>query len=66
MVDANHSALIGDFDASELFYLQTMGISKKEAHNLLIKGFLLSDITFDKIKDKILVDINDLEVIYES
>ena len=56
-VDANHSALIGDFESEELFYLETMGISRKEAYKLLIKGFLLNKINDDflskKIKDSI-------------
>lgn len=58
-VDANHSALIGDFESEELFYLETMGISKLDAYNLLIRGFLLSGINFDLIKKQIEEDINE-------
>lgn len=42
-VEANHSALIGKFSDEELFYLQSRGINRINAMNLLIKGFLLSD-----------------------
>lgn len=57
-VEANHSALIGDFDTEELFYLQTMGISIKNAYNLLINGFLISDINNEVILNKIKEDID--------
>lgn len=39
-VDAVHSATIGKFNKNEIFYLMTKGITKEEAINLLIKGFL--------------------------
>lgn len=47
-VTANHSANIGKFSDEELFYLQSRGINEKQALNLLIKGFLLENITFNK------------------
>ena len=47
-VVASHSALIGTFSFDEIFYLMSRGISKKEAENLLIKGFLLNGITYYK------------------
>lgn len=37
---ANHSAYTGPFDEELLFYLETKGISKKEAFNLLLNGFM--------------------------
>ena len=37
---ANHSAYTGPFDEKILFYLETKGISKKEAFNLLLNGFM--------------------------
>ncbi len=43
-VNANHSASIGKFNESELFYLQSRGLDYNEAKKLLIKGFILSDI----------------------
>jgi len=42
-VTANHSALIGTFDEESLFYLMSRGISKKDATNLLVKGFLMDN-----------------------
>lgn len=55
-VEANHSALIGKFSDAELFYLQSRGIDKERALNLLVKGFLLEGIKdkqeIEKIIDK--------------
>ncbi len=53
---ANHSALIGGFDNNELFYMQSRGISLIEAKKLLIKGFLLSNMSNKKMI-KIINDI---------
>jgi len=44
-VEANHSALIGRFSDEEMFYLKRLGIDEANALNLLIKGFLLNDIS---------------------
>jgi len=57
-IDANHSALIGDFEEDELFYLESRGISRSNAYNLLIKGFLNSGIDDEKLKTKIEDDLN--------
>ena len=43
-VTANHSAFIGDFKDSELFYLQSRGIPYEDSVKLLIDGFLSSHI----------------------
>lgn len=54
-VVANHSAIIGKFSEEEIFYLMSRGISRKEATNLLIKGFLINGIenkNIDKIIEK--------------
>ena len=56
--EAKHSAFIGNFKTSELFYMQSRGLSKKEASNLLIRGMLIGtlDLCFDekeKLKDKL-------------
>ena len=55
-VIASHSAHIGKCNDDKIFYLQTRGISKKEAEMLLIKGFLTSKLddteTMKKIIDK--------------
>lgn len=53
-VCANHSALIGKFSDSEMFYLQSRGIEEKEALMLLIKGFILGDVTLEKMRQKII------------
>ncbi len=39
-VIANHSAYIGKFKEELIFYLESRGIDRKDAINLLIKGFL--------------------------
>ncbi|WDE96775.1 Fe-S cluster assembly protein SufD [Lentisphaera profundi] len=39
-VKAAHGAAIGQLDASELFYLQTRCISREQAIQMLIKGFM--------------------------
>lgn len=57
-IDANHSALIGDFEEDELFYLESRGIDRSNAYNLLIKGFLYSGIDDEKLKKKIEDDLN--------
>ena len=53
-VEANHSALIGKFSDSELFYLMSRGITEEKALNLLIKGFLNVDIKNKKKLDEII------------
>lgn len=58
LVDANHSALIGDFEEDEIFYLESRGIEKKDAYNLLTKGFLLSGVESDEIKKDIEDDLD--------
>ncbi len=55
---SNHSAYTGPFDDKLLFYLETKGISKREAFNLLLKGFLKIEI-LPKDYEKILDDILD-------
>lgn len=42
-VVANHAAHIGKFNDEEIFYLNSRGIDKKTAENLLITGFLTKD-----------------------
>jgi len=41
LIDATHSAYIGNFNLDIIFYLQTRGISKEKIEQLLITGFLL-------------------------
>lgn len=40
-VDAGHAASIGKVDADQLYYLQSRGLTLKQAQILLTKGFLL-------------------------
>lgn len=49
-VEARHAAFIGNFNSSELFYLMSRGLRKKEAENLLINGLLIGvlDICFNE------------------
>ena len=42
-IEANHSAYIGNFKAEELFYLESRGINKKDAEDLLVKSFLIGN-----------------------
>lgn len=43
-VEANHSALIGNFKDEEMFYLQRLGLDKEKTTKLLIEGFLKNKI----------------------
>jgi Fe-S cluster assembly protein SufD len=56
-VSANHSALIGKFSDAEMFYLGSRGIDEKTALNLLINGFLTSNMPTE-IGKKITKNIN--------
>lgn len=57
-VDANHSALIGRFSKDEMFYLNSRGINEVDANNLLIKGFLLSNVFNEELESSIKKDID--------
>lgn len=58
-VIANHSAWIGKFPESELFYLESRGLDENKAVNLLAKGFLLSHLELShERKEKIVNIIN--------
>jgi Fe-S cluster assembly protein SufD len=39
-VEARHAATIGKFNQDNIFYLMTKGLTKEEANNILIEGFL--------------------------
>ncbi|MFV0249921.1 MAG: SufD family Fe-S cluster assembly protein [Bacilli bacterium] len=43
-VEANHSASIGTFSNEVLFYLQSRGIEYEKAINLLVRGFLTTNL----------------------
>ena len=49
-VKAGHAATIGKVDEDMLFYLTSRGISKKEAEQLLIQGFI--EVDLKKIPDE--------------
>lgn len=46
-VNAKHGSVIGGFDKELLFYLNSRGISNEEAINLLMKGFIFSNLNID-------------------
>ena len=46
-VVANHSAFLGTFQDSDLYYLMSRGININNAKNLLIKSYLLSNMTLN-------------------
>ena len=52
-VSASHSALIGKFSDEEIFYLESRGIDYNSAINLLIHGFLTSNINNKLILNEI-------------
>jgi Fe-S cluster assembly protein SufD len=39
-VEARHAATIGKFNQDNIFYLMTKGLTKEDANNILIEGFL--------------------------
>lgn len=56
-VKASHGATTGNVDKSQLYYLQTRGLSREEAESLIIKGFFtsaLADVEDATIKEEIL------------
>lgn len=58
-VEARHGSVIGNFDDESIFYLTSRGIEEKEAIKLLIKGFLLSNLSLNiNLKNRILEIIN--------
>lgn len=56
-VVANHSAWIGKFREEELFYLESRGLRETKAINLLVKGFLLSNLELSNKRKEELVSI---------
>lgn len=55
-VSANHSAYIGKFKESLLFYLMSRGINRHDSYKLLLEGFLLNTDSVDREKIKDFVD----------
>lgn len=56
-IEASHSAYIGSFDEELIFYMMTRGIALKECNALLIKSFLLGDMSLDDRQSDILNSI---------
>ncbi|NMC64251.1 MAG: Fe-S cluster assembly protein SufD [SAR324 cluster bacterium] len=54
-VKCSHGATVGEVSEDELFYLMTRGLSKVEAENLLVQGFL--DEAIMRIKDETLLSL---------
>lgn len=55
LVDAKHSAYIGNFDDDVYFYLQSRGLTKEKIDKLLIEGFLIGYTDIDnKEKQRVL------------
>ena len=55
---ARHSCFIGKFNEDEVFYMQSRGIKKKDAYNLLLNGFLIGKLNIseeekDNLKEKL-------------
>jgi len=48
LIDATHSAYIGNFNPNTMFYLQTRGIPKTKIEELLTVGFLLEKMSLYK------------------
>jgi len=49
-VKCSHSSAVSEIDKKQLFYLISRGLNKKQAENLLLKGFLKE--IFDKLDKK--------------
>lgn len=60
-VEASHSAKIGGFNESDIFYLKSRGLDDKKTNNLLINSFLKRNISDEEIKKF----IDNTEVNYE-
>lgn len=54
--EAKHAAFVGDFNNNELFYLQSRGLTKKEAQNLLINGLLIGTLDISSLEKEMLKD----------
>lgn len=60
-VQASHSAVVGKVDPAQMFYLQSRRIAKKEAANLIIKGYfdsIIKAVKDEDLKQKILTYLN--------
>lgn len=56
---AKHSAFIGKFKEEEVFYMQTRGLRKKQAYDLILKGFLIGMLKIsDERKEELIKKYN--------
>ena len=58
-VEARHGSVIGRFSDDNIFYVMSRGIGYREAIVLLVKGFILSNLSLDDKRIKDIVDIID-------
>ena len=58
-VEARHGSVIGRFSDDDIFYVMSRGIGYREAIVLLVKGFILSNLSLDDERIKDIVDIID-------
>ncbi len=47
-VDSNHGAYIGKFSDEKLFYIMSRGVSRDEAYQLLLNGFLINSDSIER------------------
>jgi len=55
-ISAGHAAAIGQVDEEQIYYLMSRGMSKNDAKQLIVSGFLskfVDEITDEKLKEKI-------------
>lgn len=57
LVDAKHSAYIGNFDDDVYFYLQSRGIPKEKIDKLLIEGFLIGYTNIDEEEKEVILEM---------
>lgn len=55
-IEAEHSAYLGDFNKEVLFYLETRGISLKDARKILTKSFLINKMDISYIEREIILN----------
>ncbi|QXJ36035.1 SufD family Fe-S cluster assembly protein [Saccharolobus shibatae] len=53
VVMAKHSAAVSRIDENQIFYLQTRGLSKREAEGIIIRGFIIEEQDPETLKDRI-------------
>lgn len=58
-VEANHSAYIGQFNKDKLFYLESRGIKNDQAIFLLLKSFMINNMSLpEELESKFIYEIN--------